>query len=58
MSNISVQTVNKWSPKDVIAFLESEKDALFLNNDDIEAFKKNRVAGYDFLLLTKYKLIF
>ncbi|RHZ59667.1 hypothetical protein Glove_362g72 [Diversispora epigaea] len=45
----SVEVVKIWSPKEVIIFLESKKDELFLYDEDINIIKKNRVAGSDFL---------
>ena len=45
----SVEVVYKWSPKDVIIFLESKKDELFLRDQDIKIIRKNKVAGRAFL---------
>ncbi|RHZ66453.1 hypothetical protein Glove_307g45 [Diversispora epigaea] len=45
----SVEVVKLWNPKEVITFLESKKDELFLYDEDIDIIKKNRVAGIDFL---------
>ena len=48
----SVEEVNKWSPVQVINFLESKKDELFLYDKHIEVIKDQEVAGRDFLKLT------
>ena len=37
----SVEVVYKWSPKDVIIFLESKKDELFLRDQDIKIIEDN-----------------
>lgn len=52
----SVEVVKKWSPKEVITFLESKKDELFLYNEDINIIKKNRVTGHAFLDLSQEDL--
>ncbi|CAG8547644.1 234_t:CDS:2 [Acaulospora colombiana] len=49
MSLPSVGVISKWSQKEVITFLESKKDELFLLDDDIDVIKKNRVVGFSFL---------
>ncbi|RHZ83804.1 hypothetical protein Glove_87g232 [Diversispora epigaea] len=52
MSIPTVEVVDKWSPKDVIGFLESKKVEKYLDNDDINIIKKNKVSGKAFLMLT------
>ncbi len=52
----SVEEVNKWSPVQVINFLESKKDELFLYDKHIEVIKDQEVAGRDFLELNVDKL--
>ena len=52
----SVEEIKKWSPQQVLEFLEKKKDELFLNNDDTEIIKDNRVSGPAFLRLTAEKL--
>ncbi|CAG8764780.1 7716_t:CDS:1, partial [Acaulospora colombiana] len=52
----SVEEVSKWSPKNVITFLETKKDELFLRDQDIKVFEDNWVAGRAFLNLTVEKL--
>ncbi|CAG8674382.1 10427_t:CDS:1, partial [Paraglomus brasilianum] len=49
----SVEEVSKWSPKDVITFLETKKEELFLDDDDINVIKRNKVAGCAFLDLSQ-----
>ncbi|CAG8572093.1 3743_t:CDS:1, partial [Paraglomus brasilianum] len=51
----SVDEVSKWSPKDVITFLETKKEELFLDDDDINVIKRNKVAGRVFLDLSQEK---
>ncbi|CAG8631102.1 26300_t:CDS:2 [Gigaspora rosea] len=48
---------NGWGPDGVIAFLETHKKKLFLRDVDIKPIKDNWVAGLDFLLLTRDKLL-
>ena len=52
----SVEEVNKWSPVQVINFLESKKVELFLYDKHIEVIKDQEVAGRDFLELNVDKL--
>lgn len=52
----SVEEVKKWSLVQVINFLESKKDELFLYDEDIDIIKRNRVAGRAFLELSKEDL--
>ncbi|KAF0356340.1 DUF1703-domain-containing protein [Gigaspora margarita] len=54
----SVEEINNdWGPGEVIAFLETHKKKLFLRDVDIKPIKDNWVAGLDFLLLTRDKLL-
>ena len=53
----SVEEVSKWSPKNVITFLETKKDELFLRDRDIKVFEDNWVAGRAFLELSKDDLL-
>ncbi|CAI2187451.1 8276_t:CDS:2, partial [Funneliformis geosporum] len=52
----SVEEVNKWSPDDVITFLESNKDELFLRDQDIKTIKDNWVPSSAFLELSQDEL--
>ncbi|CAG8476053.1 5414_t:CDS:2 [Paraglomus occultum] len=45
----SIEEIKKYSPEQLVSFLESGN--LYLNNDNIEIIKKNEIAGKDFLLL-------
>ncbi|RHZ86629.1 hypothetical protein Glove_48g54 [Diversispora epigaea] len=53
----SIEAVKIWSPQEVITFLESKKEELFLYNEDIDIIKKNRVSGRVFLELNVDKLM-
>ena len=53
----SVEEVRKWSPKDVITFLEAKKEELFLDDKHIKVIEDQEVAGRAFLELTADKLM-
>lgn len=42
----------RWSPKEVVDYLNLNKEDYFLDEDDIEVIRKNKVAGRRFLKLT------
>ncbi|CAI2166278.1 5943_t:CDS:2 [Funneliformis geosporum] len=52
----SVEEVNKWSPDDVITFLGSNKNELFLRDQDIKTIKDNWLPGSAFLELSQDEL--
>src|SRR5437879_713277 len=45
----SIEEIKKYSPEQLVSFLESGN--LYLKNNHIEIIKKNDIAGKDFLLL-------
>src|SRR6185369_6445479 len=47
----------KWKRAEVINFLESKKDELDLDDEDIDIIKRNRVAGRAFLEVDVNKLM-
>ena len=49
----SVQEINKWKRAGVITFLQSKKDELDLDDDDINIIKNNKIAGRAFLELNQ-----
>jgi len=53
----SVEEVRKWSPKDVITFLEAKKEELFLDDKHIKVIEDQEVAGRAFLNLSVEKLM-
>ncbi|CAG8596691.1 8134_t:CDS:2 [Ambispora leptoticha] len=53
----SAEEIKKWSPQQVLEFLEKKKDELFLNDKHIKIIEDQEVAGQDFLLLTEEKLM-
>ena len=53
----SVEEVRKWSPKDVITFLEAKKEELFLDNKHIKVIEDQEIAGRAFLNLSVEKLM-
>ena len=55
--NLSVEEVEALSPTNLITYLNSKKDVLFLDNDDINTLASQELAGSNFLKLTKEDLI-
>ena len=53
----SVENVTKWKRKDVLDFLQKNKEVLDIEPSDIKIIENNRVAGLAFLGLTEQKLV-
>ena len=53
----SVEEVEKWKRNDVTTFLNTMKESLDLDDEDIQKITDQKVAGQDFLLLTEEKLM-
>ncbi|CAI2191961.1 9350_t:CDS:2, partial [Funneliformis geosporum] len=53
----SVEEIKRWSPEQVISFLKSKKNELYLREEDIKIIEDNWVAGQAFILLTEEKLM-
>lgn len=60
--NLGGKQPERWSPADVLNFLETNKEEYFLSDASINTIHQNEVAGLDFLeltadmLATSYKL--
>ncbi|CAJ0638552.1 8260_t:CDS:2 [Entrophospora sp. SA101] len=52
----SVEKIREWAPAQIVSFLESGDDDLYLTNNDIEMIKKSGIAGEDFVLLKEEDL--
>ena len=52
-----VENVMKWKRKEVLDFLQENKEVLDIEPSDIKIIEDNRVAGLAFLSLTKQKLV-
>ena len=50
------KTPQKWSPDDVKAYLKHNQKEYFLDDEDIDIIRQNKVAGLDFLKLTRKDL--
>ncbi|CAG8476802.1 14755_t:CDS:2 [Dentiscutata erythropus] len=48
--------IKEWSPAQVIIFIESKKDVLSLDDDDIDIIRKSRFNGLAFLVLSEEML--
>jgi len=48
----SVEEVSKWKRAQVLTYLQSKKDELDLDDEDLDVIRTNKVAGSDFLSLT------
>jgi hypothetical protein len=57
LSNLSVEEIEALNQTDLVRYLNLKKDELFLKPDHIEALEAQYLAGSDFLVLTKEKLI-
>ena len=53
----SVENVMKWKRKEVLDFLQENKEVLDIEPSDIKIIEDNRVAGLAFLGLTEQKLV-
>jgi len=53
----SVEEVEKWKRNDVTTFLNTMKESLDLDDEDIQKITDQKVAGLAFLRLTAEKLI-
>lgn len=53
----SVEVIEKWKRSEFLPYLQSKKDELDLDSEDIEIFKKKKIAGYEFLELNVVKLM-
>ncbi|CAG8515993.1 2066_t:CDS:2 [Diversispora eburnea] len=53
----SVEEVYKWKQTDVLTYLQSKRDELDLDDDDIDVIEEKEVAGRDFLELNEKKLM-
>ncbi|CAG8564352.1 5724_t:CDS:2 [Ambispora gerdemannii] len=53
----SIEEIKKWSPEQVITFLKSRKNDLYLREQDIKIIEDNWVAGQAFLRLNEEKLM-
>ncbi len=51
------EEVKKWSPLQVVGFLEKKKDELFLQDKYIKVIEDQEVSGQAFLRLTEEKLL-
>ncbi|CAG8673149.1 9406_t:CDS:1, partial [Paraglomus brasilianum] len=53
----SVEEVSKWKRAQVLTYLQSKKDELDLDDEDLDVIRTNKVAGSDFLRLNADKLM-
>ena len=53
----SVEEVSKWKRAQVLTYLQSKKDELDLDDEDLDVIRTNKVAGRAFLELTADKLM-
>ncbi|CAG8670299.1 11049_t:CDS:2, partial [Ambispora gerdemannii] len=53
----SAEEIKKWSPQQVLEFLEKKKDELFINKKHIKLIEDQEVSGQAFVRLTAEKLI-
>ena len=53
----SIEEIKKWSPEQVITFLKTKKNDLYLREQDIKIIENNWIAGQAFLCLNEEKLM-
>ena len=53
----SVKEIKKWSPEQVITFLKSKKNELYIRKKDIKIIEDNWIASQAFLLLIEENLL-
>lgn len=51
-----LENPEKWNQEALLACLKAKQKELYLNDDEIDRFRKNNVAGIDFLSLTQHDL--
>ena len=51
--NLKNKVLARWKRPDVLSFLEANKEEYDLDDEDIDAIRRNKVSGLDFLELTR-----